>query len=238
MNSDCGTYLTSPLLSCIPFVIHGFGTATWIEKDFSSRPETERFQRVSVRQVHSDIVRTVVSMSFKREEGDALVTGMDGLLLVIRTADCLPVFLVDTRRRVVAAVHCGWRGTAGRLVQKSIDSMVKAFGTEPGSLLAALGPSIEGKCYEVGEEVREAFVRNDLSLEGFGSHPEKKNRMTLDLKAANKAQLVEMGLKEDSIDSVMGCTRCDPGMLSYRADGNLAERMFNFIGIQPAQKSF
>ncbi len=89
--------------------------------------------------------------------GDGLMTAEPGILLTIRIADCLPVLLVDPQRRVVAAVHAGWRGALARVIEKAVGDMRRAFGSDPQKLIAALGPSIRACCYEVGEEVVEAF---------------------------------------------------------------------------------
>jgi hypothetical protein len=89
--------------------------------------------------------------------GDALLTDQAGILLSVRTADCLPVLLVDQKRRAVAAVHAGWRGVLARIIEKAVGEMRRVYGSEPRSLLAVLGPSIRVCCYEVGEEVTEAF---------------------------------------------------------------------------------
>ena len=89
--------------------------------------------------------------------GDGLMTAEPGILLTIRIADCLPVLLVDPQRRVVAAVHAGWRGALARVIEKAVGDMRRAFGSDPRELIAAVGPSIRACCYEVGEEVVEAF---------------------------------------------------------------------------------
>jgi YfiH family protein len=79
-------------------------------------------------------------------------------LLAVQVADCLPILLVDPRRRVVAAVHAGWRGTAQRLAEKTVGRMQLEFGCDPRRLRAAIGPGIHGCCYEVGRAVEEAFA--------------------------------------------------------------------------------
>src|SRR5208283_297407 len=89
--------------------------------------------------------------------GDGLMTAESGILLTIRIADCLPLLLVDPQRRVVAAIHAGWRGALARVMEKAVGDMRRVFGSDPQALIAALGPSIRACCYEVGEEVVEAF---------------------------------------------------------------------------------
>lgn len=88
---------------------------------------------------------------------DGLVTNVAGLILLTQHADCTPVFLVDPVHKAVAAVHSGWRGTIRRIVRNALETMHAAFGTDPGDILAAIGPVIGGDCYEIGPEVADAF---------------------------------------------------------------------------------
>ncbi|MFQ5927676.1 MAG: polyphenol oxidase family protein, partial [Terriglobia bacterium] len=127
----------------------------------------ESFRLVTLRQRHSDIVQVVDGRwrGVRREPdgavkltGDALITTEPGLLLAVQVADCLPILLVDPVRRVVAAVHAGWRGTLARIVEKTVGRMQMRFGSEPRRLVAAIGPGIHGCCYEVGREVYERYV--------------------------------------------------------------------------------
>jgi len=102
------------------------------------------------------------------------MTSESGVLLTIRIADCLPVLLVDTRRRVVAAVHAGWRGALARVIEKAVGDMRSVFGSDPLELIAALGPSIRSCCFEVGEEVVEAFygkLRRRAVLQALSNRP-------------------------------------------------------------------
>ena len=120
---------------------------------------------VTVRQVHSDIIRFVdhrfvdgfVDSPAEPLVGDGLITSTPGLLLGIQTADCLPIILVDRKRHAVGVFHAGWRGTVRRIVEKGVGEMIRHFRSNPRDLIAAIGPGIHGCCYEVGEEVREQF---------------------------------------------------------------------------------
>jgi len=113
---------------------------------------------VTLRQVHSDVVRSFASKETQAPKGDAAVTQMPGLLLAVQTADCLPILLVDAKRRAVAAVHAGWRGTLRRIAAKTLGRMRMEFGTRPADVVAAIGPGIGSCCYEVGHEVVQAFA--------------------------------------------------------------------------------
>jgi len=99
--------------------------------------------------------------------GDALLSHESGVLLSVRVADCMPILMVDPRLRAVAAVHAGWRGAAKRIVEKSVGEMRRVFGSQPRDILAAVGPSIRACCYEVGEEVVDAFGSRFAQSDGY-----------------------------------------------------------------------
>ncbi len=123
----------------------------------SRRTESQLWPLVTLRQVHSDLIHFVDSLAETQRVGDGLITATPGLLLGIQTADCLPVILVDPRKRAVGVFHAGWRGTVKRIVEKGAGEMSRHFGSLPRDLTAAIGPGIHGCYYEVGEEVREKF---------------------------------------------------------------------------------
>src|SRR4029077_13808970 len=112
---------------------------------------------VTLRQIHSDIIHSIDSIPEEQLAGDGMITATAGLLLGIQTADCLPVILVDVKRRVVGVFHAGWRGTLKRIVEKGVGEMHRRFGTSPRDLRAAIGPGVHGCCYAVGAEVRTQF---------------------------------------------------------------------------------
>jgi len=181
-------------------------------------------------QIHSDIVHIIKDAPSDRPRGDALVTNVPGLLLVIKTADCLPLLLMDERLRVVAAVHAGWRGTRSRIVQKTVGAMKTRFGTNPADIIAAPGPCIGPACYEVGEDVRSAFLSAEFPDDLFvpAGRPAK---YFLDLDAANALQLRSAGVPPGPPLRSSACTHCDPGLHSYRRDRDTSRRMFSFIGL-------
>ncbi len=218
-------YSTAPLLAAVPWLVHGFGRAGWDEADMRAAAELRGFRPVIMRQLHSDIIHRLDRAPTVKLEGDALMTDVPGILPVIRTADCLPVLLADPKRRAVAAVHAGWRGTQKRILEKTIRAMSEASGTAPGDLLAALGPCIGPACYEVGPEVREAFDRAGFPASVF-------TNSFLDLRAANIWLLEALGVKRANISTSDACTHCDPGLLSYRRHKGEPRRLYNFIGIR------
>ena len=213
---------------------------------------------VTLRQCHSDVIHAVKAPPAERVAGDALLTSTPGLLLAVRTADCLPILLADPRRRAVAVVHAGWRGTLARITQKTLGRMKMEFGTRAGDVVAALGPAIGGCCYEVGPEVVQAYAAqfaaarewfdgpferlaaNDapapfpwLSMTPPG-HEAPAPRARLDLRAANRWQLMAAGVSPLRIVSSELCTACRTDLLfSHRRERGRTGRMLAVIGIFP-----
>ena len=127
-------------------------------KLFLAALKTGRMHLVTLRQVHSDILHTLHEAPEHALRGDAVMTRVPGLLLGVQTADCVPILLFDPKRRAVAAIHAGWRGTLKRIAAKTVGRMRMEFGTRPGDIVAALGPGIGRCCYEVGPEVVQTFA--------------------------------------------------------------------------------
>ena len=211
---------------------------------------------ITLRQIHSDIIRCVDSIPEEPLTGDGLITATAGLLLAIQTADCLPVILVDSKRHVVGVFHAGWRGTVKRIVEKGVGEMHRCFGTHPRDLKAAIGPGIQGCCYEVGEEVRIKFesqfrygaslfreikesdpVREKYPLLFLSArapgHSDLPKKIFLDLVEANRQQLLAAGLPKKNIETSPLCTNCHPELLfSYRAEKGKTGRMMGVAGIR------
>ena len=163
---------------------------------------------------------------------DALVTDRPGVVLMTLHADCLPILLVDPDRPAVAAVHAGWRGTVAGVAGAAVAAMTRAFGTDPGRLLAAVGPAICAPCYEVGPEVVDAWtaVEGDPAAVVAGTGPAA--RPHFDLTTANRWSLVRAGLRPDRIDLAGICTRCDgEAWFSHRGQGPTTGRFGAVIGL-------
>jgi purine-nucleoside/S-methyl-5'-thioadenosine phosphorylase / adenosine deaminase len=211
---------------------------------------------VTLRQVHSDIIRFVDSHPDQQLVGDGLITATPGLLLGIQTADCLPIILVDPKRRAVGVFHAGWRGTMKRIVEKGVGQMCLRFGSRARDLKAVIGPGIHGCCYQVGAEVREQFesqfayaaklfreveerdpVREKypmlfLTARAPG-HSVLPKKIFLDLAEANRRQLLAVGVPAKSIESSPLCTNCRTDLLfSYRAEKGTTGRMMGVVGIR------
>jgi hypothetical protein len=271
-------------LSKLPWLVHGFSTrhggfsraygGSALNLGFTkddSRAAVERnraaFLRelglgkkpwplVTLRQIHSDIIRFVDSPLESQLAGDGLITATPGLLLGIQTADCLPVILVDPKHRAIGVFHAGWRGTVKRIVEKGVGEMRRRFGSVPGDLMAAIGPGIHGCCYEVGAEVREKFESQfayaaKLFREVEESDPVREKypmlfltarapghsvlpkKIFLDLVEANRQQLLAVGVPAKSIDASSLCTNCRTDLLfSYRAEKSRTGRMMAVVGIR------
>ncbi len=252
-------FLTVPRLVAVPGLVHGFGNARWSEADFLAFAASKGMAPVVMRQVHSDVIYRLDAATAGRHEGDALMTNVPGLLLVVRTADCLPVLLVDEENRAVAAVHCGWRGTEKRILEKAVRAMGEAYGSKPETMFAVLGPCIGAACYEVGPEVREGFLKAGFPESVFairGHVPEApvpaklparetrpyvpevrvpvlKRKYLLDLGAANLGLLRGLSFTKANIfNPGPACTHCEPRLLSYRRNTADPRRMYNFIGFE------
>jgi YfiH family protein len=221
-------------LAAIAGLVHGFGRrAPGLHPE--TRDETVRRVRSGLdangelqllRQVHGCAV--ALSPWDEPPEADAAVAAAPGLLLGIQTADCLPVLLVDPVRRAVGAAHAGWRGTLRGVTREAVRAL-ETRGSRAQDLVVALGPGIGACCYEVGDELREAFGPGGASF--FRTTP--KGRLHLDVRAANVRQLEEAGVPPKSIYHVPECTYCLPGGYhSYRRDGKGAGRMISFVGFK------
>jgi YfiH family protein len=224
---------TVPALAAVPGLVHGFeqrGPRDGPETAAEGRARVARALEASGRlllmnQVHGSAV--VEAPWEGTPAADAAVATGPGWLLGVQTADCLPVLLVDPRGRRVAAVHAGWRGTAAAVVSRAVVALV-ARGSRPEDLVAALGPAVGACCYEVGDDVREAF--GPLLSDAF--RPGPRGRPHLDLHAANERQLLEAGLRPAALHRVDDCTRCRADLYhSYRRDGRAAGRMISFVGL-------
>jgi len=231
-SSIPSSYLTIPRLKTIPFLVHGFGTIHLKKGDFRKNPGWRDFRLITLEQIHSDIVRFVEGEPDRNLRGDGMITSQPLLLLIIKSADCLPVFVVDESRRVIAACHCGWRGTKKRVVQRVVDGLKNHYGCSGSSLIVGLGPCIARECYEVGEEVFRDFGDEGLALDSFKPHPTRTGKYVFDLRQANISQLIESGVKQNNIFSLNVCPHCQNRFASYRRDGKRTGRVLSFIGMK------
>ena len=173
------------------------------------------------RQVHGTTVVTAIEGD--SPEADGLVAAEGGLLVGVVTADCVPVLLIEPRRRLAAAVHAGWRGSAAGVLEEA----VRQLASGGGAVEAVIGPAIGGCCYEVGPEVREAFEsRTDGATSEAWSRGTGRDHV--DLRTAARLLLARAGI---TTVAILGpCTACGAGYHSYRRDGARTGRQLSFVG--------
>src|SRR5207302_10677428 len=185
-------------------------------------------------------------------QADASVTIRPRLRLGVQTADCVPILLVAPKKRTIAAIRAGWRGTLQRIVVKAIGQLQMHFKSKPADLFAAIGPSIGGCCYEVGTEVATQFLSQFaeapewfdefrtgdepnpiqwLNIMPPGHQPAPRN-VLLDLRKANRAQLLGAGVRASNIFVSGLCTACRRDLpFSYRQERAQSGRLLSVIGI-------
>ncbi len=192
-------------------VKHGFSTKTYSYSDHIYFPK----------QKHTNKVVTINELEC---EADAIVTTDRGSIIGIKTADCVPILLYESRKRIVAAVHAGWRGTATQIVVRTIEKII-ALGGKAEYIVASIGPSIGECCYSVSEERTTRFP-GDVVFR-------KQNRLFLNLQKANMAQMKTRGVLQGNIEILPWCTSCDNDTFySYRKKNKTEfQSNISFIGL-------
>lgn len=255
-------YLQSPLLNNCDFLEHAFCTRRggasrddYKSLNMSFREGDEEFRVLSnwdrlatafaipmeqflvVNQVHGDAIFVIKPhgsyfSSSDELSYDAIVTSRADLAICIKTADCVPVFIMDQVKKVIAVVHAGWKGSALEISAKVIRLMQKQYGSQPINILAAIGPSIGKCCYEVDQVTADAFRKQNNS-ELFLQPAKKNGKWMLDLPEANRRQLLETGVLESNIEVAGYCTTCNQDMFfSHRGSGGITGRQVNFMMIK------
>lgn len=167
---------------------------------------------------------------FLKIECDGIITNQAGVMIAVGVADCLPLLLLDPVKRVVAALHAGWKGTAGNIAAKGVESLVKLFGSSCHDILAAAGPCIGSCCYEVDAPVRDAFQAANPVVWDNCTTGTADGRWKLDLAAANRLQLLDAGLEDGKIEVARQCVCCQHDwFFSYRRDEGETGRQAGFI---------
>ena len=247
-------------------------------KNTGGAHQTSGARLVTLRQIHSGLIHIVTgedaaSATVRRTDkdreplllstadgravvrGDGMMTNVPGLLLGIQTADCVPVLLVDTRTKAVAAFHAGWKSTLARIVERGVGRMRLEYGSRPKDILASIGPSIGPCCYSIGEEVRHEFTSqfsyaDTLFSEVYDRDPIREKypmlfltqrapghsdigpQTHLDLWEANLRQLLAAGVKRKNITVMGECTACNSiRYFSHRAQHGFTGRMMNVVGV-------
>ena len=248
------TYYSSPRLEEVPGLVHSFlgrtggvssGHLAYLNlgRREEDRAEclAENKRRVgaafgvvegkifTVSQVHSDRIVIIDNPNItpeviKSQEADGIITDVKGVSIGILTADCVPVLLFDRKKRVVAAIHAGWKGTASKISAKAVEIMMERFGSRPQDITAAIGPAIGPCCYEVGEEVVSAFGHQK------GVAVQHGKNWHIDLPKANQLQLQDAGVTEIDLSDI--CTSCRTDLFfSHRKEMGKTGRQLSFISL-------
>ena len=145
---------------------------------------------------------------------DGMITNVPGIVLVTSYADCVPLYFVDPVRKAIGLSHSGWNGTVGHIGQKTVEKMHEVYGSEPKDIVAAIGPSICQSCYEVSDDVAEAFRANFTADEAADILLDKGNgKYQLDLWKANWYVLTDAGILPEHLSVTDLCTACHPDLL-------------------------
>ena len=208
---DVNHFYRATELDALAWMVHGFGTRSADAPGLFANLAT-------LKQIHSTTCVAACGRAGMLGQGDALLEKSPGAVVAVKTADCIPILLADERRRAVAAVHAGWRGTVAGIVACAVDAMAREFGTRPEDLHAAIGPGIGKCCYEVGPEV--------------AAHFGETGRAHIDLADANRLQLVARGVPGQRIYVANLCTQCRADeFYSFRRDREIAGRLYSFAGV-------
>jgi polyphenol oxidase len=191
---------------------------------------------ISVRQIHSALIHQVDNRNWIDfpKEGDGIFTHTPGLVLSILTADCMSILLVDRRRKNIAALHAGWRGTRENIPGHGADLLLREYNGHPEDCLAVVGPSIRSCCYQVGPEVAESFHQEwgKASSQFLTPDPDETDKFKLDLPTVARNQLLRSGFIPKNIFANPPCTSCyKDRFFSHRGDHGHSGRMMALIGI-------
>ena len=230
-------WLSFPPLDAFPFVLHGLMIKGRNPASNGEKKTTARLLKkvgrpkakvVSLSQVHRDqcVAITARDSLQKSYSGDAVLTDRDDVLASVTVADCLPVFMVNPKRKVIGVIHAGWRGTLLGIARRTIRKARDRFGCEPGEFTLLFGPCIRSCCYRVSDRVAILFGEECVSRRRDGAP-------MLNLIHANLKQFTDCGVKKDKIFVIGGCTSCDKELFcSYRRDKENAGRMIGFIALK------
>ena len=190
-------------------------------------------------QRHSDVIVSLSAPPLSMPVADAIIAERPGVFPAIRTADCLPILLIDPVSRLSAAIHAGWRGTVKRLTLKVLETMTSEYGVKAENVFAVLGPRIGACCYEVGEEVVDKIIRNIPNGEMYilskesGKAGLNRSSYFIDLGAINRSEMLNCGVRDSNIESVDVFTSCRGDLFfSYRRDGGNTGRQISIVGLK------
>lgn len=185
------------------------------------------------KQIHSNIVNKIDKTNIGQiVDGDAIITNEKNVPLVILTADCVPVVLVDTENKAVGLAHAGWRGTYGKICEETLKSMKESYNTNPENLIAIIGPSIGNCCYEVSYDLVEKFEKLLPNIDEK-IYEVRDEKYYLNLWEINTVILKEFGVLKSNIINMNICTSCNcDRFFSYRKHQKTPKRIGTFIEIK------
>ncbi len=167
------------------------------------------------------------------QEIDGLITNEPGVVLSAFFADCVPLFFADPVHRAVGVSHSGWRGTVARMGRETVRAMQEAYGSVPGEMYCAVGPSICQSCYEVSEDVAGQFLEQFPQAGSKLCEPKGAGKYQLSLWKANELVLLEAGIRREHLAVTNICTCCNPKLLfSHRASHGKRGNFGAFIKIR------
>jgi YfiH family protein len=237
--------IESQLFKCFPEIVFGLSTKNGLNNDslfqfnlsltVGDDPEIVRKNREAFfnelgfttsqiaiqKQIHSDII-TIVENPGLIGESDGMITYKINIGLAVSTADCVPIFVYDKNKKVIAGIHSGWRGTQKQIVRKALVILVEKFNSVPQDLIVYIGPSVCQRNYEVGEEVAEQFEQKySMTING---------KIYLDVVQANLDMIYDFGIPIDQIEVSQLCSYEEKELLhSFRRDGKLSGRSLGVI---------
>ena len=184
-------------------------------------------------QIHSSIANKIDEKNIgQRIDGDALITNVKEVPLLILTADCVPVVIIDPKNKAIGVDHAGWRGTYDKICKNTIDEMIKNYKSNPEDLICVIGPSIGPCCYEVSKDLVEKFNTN-LANHAGEFDIIKDDKYFLDLWKINELTLKDCNVKDENIINLQICTNCNHDKFySYRKHNKTPKRIGTMIQIK------
>jgi len=212
-------------------VVHGFANRTIGTNSNEIKKHFKLPKIAQLNQIHSGDVIIVDDIENHDDliEGDALVTDLKDVGIAIRTADCVPILIVDKSKSIIAAVHAGWRGTLSEIAISTIRKIESNYGISPTELTAVIGPSIKKCCYEVGEDVASLFEERIQNCDEY-LFKSGESKYMLDLSLTIKFGLQKAGVMD--IEVVDICTKCNDNFYSYRREGKGVNTQLSFIALK------
>ncbi|WP_414698639.1 peptidoglycan editing factor PgeF [Peptacetobacter sp. AB845] len=242
--NNCTTDMNDFITKEIKFKDGGFAKVVITERKYDAKNKEDikvvfdecglNYENMTdCKQIHSDIVRIIKKDDIGvTEEADAMITDIPQIPLMIYTADCVPIVLVDTNKKIIADIHAGWRGTYAEIVVKTIKSMLNNFGTNPEDIVCIIGPAIGSCCYEVSKDLVDKF-NTIVTNKDFKFYIIKEDRFHIDLTKINSYLLEKCGVKKENIHNLNICTSCqNDKFYSYRKDNKTDKRIGTIVQIK------